>query len=220
MEMILADEFGIALVLEDERPPATTQEPVRVELYMGYAEDNYGSGTLVSTALVGQDFVLEHNPDFDRDLRIYLVSIAEDGSRSVSQLSDAPSKFVPIRRETEAPAIGLVEDAEDPNLLVLGVGGFTPYARLRKVEVADNPEMEDAQVTIYQGHGFPPYVNITRESGTDNQTVYVRVSHSSGGEYAPASEVLELIFADASGAGGSSGGFDPINPDHFELELP
>ncbi len=49
-------------------------------------------------------------------------------------------------------------------------------------------------------------------------TVYVAVAHSSGGAFTPDSNILELTFAnEGSGAGGSTGDFDPTPKDTYDL---
>ena len=49
------------------------------------------------------------------------------------------------------------------------------------------------------------------------QTIYVKVSHSSGGsQFGPESATLEVSFASEGGAGGSSGTFDPEPRDVYE----
>jgi hypothetical protein len=177
--------------------------------------------------MIGSDFVMQHNPEIDQDLRVYIVSIGEvDGRRSDAQLRDAESKLISIQRETEPPIIGVSEDATQ-YLVVIGVGDFGRFARLRKVEVsnlADFSDPEQIQVTLYNSANelrqeLPRFVNITRESGDDALTQYVRVSHSSGGAYTEPSEVLEISFANSKGTGGSSGGFDPIPRGHFEVTI-
>lgn len=49
-------------------------------------------------------------------------------------------------------------------------------------------------------------------------TIYVAVAHSSGGDYTPDSNILELTFAnEGSGEGGSTGEFDPTPKDSYEV---
>jgi hypothetical protein len=50
------------------------------------------------------------------------------------------------------------------------------------------------------------------------QTIYVTVAHSGGTAWTPESEVLELSFADDSGAGGTTGSFNPVRRDKVNLD--
>jgi len=50
------------------------------------------------------------------------------------------------------------------------------------------------------------------------QTIYVAVAHSSGGAFTPDSNILEVTFAnEGSGAGGSTGEFNPEPKDTYEM---
>lgn len=62
---------------------------------------------------------------------------------------------------------------------------------------------------------------ITVAGGTGSglaASIYVRVAHSSGGAWGAESEAQEFTFADAGGTGGTSGDFDPIPRDKFDLD--
>lgn len=49
-------------------------------------------------------------------------------------------------------------------------------------------------------------------------TVYVAVAHSSGGDWTPDSNIVEITFAaEGSGAGGSTGDFDPEPKDTYDI---
>jgi hypothetical protein len=223
---------GASLVLRDQSQPAwqpeVSEEAATVEIYMGSASDLHGTGVLLGTILPGQTLRLDHNPDFDEDKKIYMVPVARDGTRSISQLSDAPSTLLEIRRENVEPTIGQVGGAQT-NVVVVGVDGFTRYARFRKVEVADDEAMTtNLQTTVYESADFvnrelPRSIDVTRTGGTSARTVYVRISHSSHAEasvYGPASDVLSVTFANSGGTGGSTGSFDPIPRGEFELMEP
>ncbi len=233
MDFILEDEFSVNLVLEDETPPASTQEPVLAEIYISYGDQPVGTAQKVGVTFVGETFVMDYTPEFDRDLRITLISRGPDGKPDKSMLSDASSQILQIRRETVAPVIGQSENASTlviesvtHSRIVIGIDGFTRFARFRKVEVASNAGMTaDLETMIYDSEGFaskelPRFVNLTRESEATPKTRFVRVSHSSGLEYGPPSPVLEVTFASAAGTGGSAGNFDPIPRAEFELEQP
>jgi len=233
MDFVLTDEFAVNLVLEDETLPANTQEPVLAELYISYADEHVGTAQKVGVVFVGQTFIMEYTPEFDRDIRITPISRGPNGKPDKSMLNDADSKILQIRRETIAPVIGQSENASTLTIetvthsrIVIGIDGFTRYARFRKVEVASNAAMTaDLETMIYDSAGFaskelPRFVNLTRESEATPKTRYVRVSHSSGLEYGPPSPVLEVTFASSAGTGGSAGNFDPIPRGDFELEQP
>ncbi|HEY0545323.1 MAG TPA: hypothetical protein VGC91_08115 [Pyrinomonadaceae bacterium] len=223
--LILESIRGVHLVLGAAPQREVTQEPALAEVWVGGggASDLYGTGQKLGLSQIGQTFAAQYPLELDRDLRVYLRSLGADGAADCSQLRDAVSKLVPIQRETEAPVIGQATNAQ--NLLVeVGVDGFTRFARFRKVEIADNAGMTtNLRTTIYDSADFvnkelPRFINVTRASGSSALTQYVRVSHSSGGAYGAPSDVLAITFADAGGAGGSSGGFDPVPHGHQPIE--
>lgn len=226
--LLLKKIVGANLVLRDQSQPLyrlpVTQEAALVEVWMGFADEALGQAELLGTVAPGQTLVRDLNPDFDRDRRLYLVSRGVDGARDVSLLSEAVTTLLEMRREADAPVIGQVGGAAT-NLVVIGVDGYTRFARLRKVEVADDEAMETGlQTTIYDSASFvskelPRYVDITRTAGSAALTKYVRVSHSSGAAYGQASNVLMITFANAGGSGGTSGAFDPVPRGELELIL-
>lgn len=218
---------GIALVLRDQSQPLyrlpADQEPVAVEVWRNFADEEVGANAeLIGVVQPGQTLTKEYNPDTDREYRFYLQSRGVDGARDTSVLSEAVSIVFSPQRENEAPIIGQVEAAE--NLLVqIGVDNFTRFARLRKVETADDEDFTvNVQTEIYDSADFiakelPRYLNLNRPSGTGTLTTWVRVSHSSGAEYGPTSDPLEVTFANSGGTGGSTGSFSPIP--HLDYEL-
>ena len=218
---------GIHLVLRDQSQPAwrpePTQEPATVEVWMSYADEQVGTAQLLDVVVPGQTIVRDYTADLDRPLRFTPISVGVSGARSDSLLSLAESTIFTPQRETEAPTIGQVGDAGQ-FLLVVGIDGFSRAARYRKVEVADDVDMSvNLRVTIKDGadqasRELPRFENITRESGDDALTQYVRVSHSSGGAYGAASDVLEVAFADRHGGGGTSGDYDPTPHGHTPIE--
>jgi hypothetical protein len=96
------------------------------------------------------------------------------------------------------------------------------FTRVLRVEVSQNPEFDplltettDTPVT----DKLPNTIPLTRVAlTTGTETLYVRASVSAGGEFSPVSDVLEVVFADSVGAGGTtgSGGFGPGT--HVEIE--
>jgi hypothetical protein len=48
--------------------------------------------------------------------------------------------------------------------------------------------------------------------------IYIGISHSSGSVYGPESDILQATFANETGAGGSTGGFDPTPRDNWKLD--
>lgn len=227
--MIFESDFGINLVLGEAPARVTTQEPATVDIYLGYADDAYGSGRLIGTVAPGETLVVEHNPDFDRHLRVYPISHAINGVPDVSDIREAVSKFVPIQRETATPEIGQVGAGSTFNdggtvyaRIIVGGRGFGRHARLMKVEVADDPDFEvNLETTVYDSAEFlsrrlPNVINVKREA-TTAQVRYVRVSYSAGTEFGPTSNVTEVTFPAHDGSGGSTGDFEPI--DRVDLEI-
>ncbi len=199
---------------------------------MGYADDPYGTAELIGTVSPGQTLTREHNPDFDQDLRFYLVSRGVDGARDVSRLRDAVSVLLPIQRTPETPVIGqsanastVTEGGDVFALVPVGATGFSRHARFMKVEVAEDADFSvNLETTIYDSADFanqvmPYYVTVRRPADTA-QARHVRVSYSGGSNYGPVSNTLEVTFPAADGSGGSSGSFDPNPRLELEINLP
>jgi hypothetical protein len=55
------------------------------------------------------------------------------------------------------------------------------------------------------------------DQGTDTRTIYLTVSHSSGGQYGAAAPVVRATFADATGAGGTTGDGAEIEAREYDL---
>lgn len=231
--LIIKPDRGIKLVLRPLSQPAwraaATKEPALVQIFMSDASQPVGTGQLIGVAPVGGVLEIDFTPELDRKLRFTPVSIAEDGARDVSMLSEANSVYFTLQRETVAPEIGQVGDSDvivegpDTNALVVtGAKGFGPHARLMKVEVADDAAMEtNLEVTIYDRaeSELPRLVRIKRPA-TTAQTRYVRISYSAGTGYGPTSNILEVTFPAADGTGGSTGDFDPNPRADLEINLP
>lgn len=164
MEAIAKDVFGVAGVLSDGIAPASTQEPVAVEVWMSYADDHVGTARKIGTGIPSQTLVIDYNPELDAVLRFTPVSLGMGGQRSVGLLSEAKSVPFTMRRETEAPVVGVAGDSTAEQVS-MGIGGFTPAARRRLITISPNPDMSDAfeQELVYEGAPPPYFLNLNRQ---------------------------------------------------------
>lgn len=231
--MQLKDTFGIRLVLQDEREPTFTREPVTADVLLSYADEVVGTAQFFGTVVVGQTLVKDFPLEFDRLLRVTIISRGPSGQPDRSMMTDAVSKVVEISRETLASEVGqsgnsstVVIESVTRSKVVLGVKGFSRAARYRKVEVAEDEAMTVGLTTkIYDSadelsRELPYFVDVLRPSEGAAVTMYIRVAHSGGLSYGPWSNVVEVTFPNASGIGGSSGDFDPIPRGELNVELP
>ncbi len=72
------------------------------------------------------------------------------------------------------------------------------------------------------GRPLPRLVDLTRpDDGAGTRTIWVRVSHSSGGAFGDESPARSFTYADSGGAGGDAGDTDdPFQRDRYGLPLP
>lgn len=217
----LRPNSSLAAAMVVGRPDAPSIEGFTGQIWIEGAD---GAPHLLGYGKPGETLLFNYNPVTDGELRVYLVTKTEDGGAEAITLADADQAVVNINRETVEPELTQATNATNTEVQI-GVFGFSRYARKRKVEVSNNSDMSDAEETIYDSADYkarrlPDYIIVTREADTDALTQYVRVSHSSGGDYGPASEILEITFADEAGAGGSGGGdFTPGGRDPIEINF-
>lgn len=134
------------------------------------------------------------------------------------------TRFARLRRVTvsanpdmSGPPLDVILRAADPEI-ASELPRFFVLSRLAgalTTEAGNSPASD--QWTTEPGNAAPGSV-LTLEAGAIlPKTVYVTVSHSGGGPWTPESNILELTFADGSGAGGSTGDFDPTPRDTHGL---
>jgi hypothetical protein len=218
MDVTLKQRGGHNVVLRPEARrrwyPEATVEVSTFELWAGYADRPASEAWLVGRFRPGQQARIPWTPATDRNLRFYLVSVSASGTRDVITLEDAVQATLPIVRETETPEVSQVS-ASTHTQITLAIDNYSIAAIKRKVRTADNSLMTSnlsEQVTeVPLGQQLPRLHDLLRgDSGAGARTVYVRISHSSGGNYGPESAALAFTFADSGGTGGTSGDTDPF----------
>lgn len=221
LTLIVQARRGVSLSVATVPQPfrrRTTAETVAVEIWCGYDGEDPAKAQLLGTVAPGGALVREWNPDRDRNLRLYQRRFTVDGVPDVAQLLDADSIALPIKRVTEAPVLNQRTDATF-TAVELGIE-LSRFTRRLRVEVSQNADMSDAEITDTPVTDKLPNTSpITRApSGSGTETIYVRASVSAGGAFSPASDILTVTFANNSGSGGSggSGGFGPGT--HVEIE--
>ncbi|HEY0098385.1 MAG TPA: hypothetical protein VGB76_05465 [Pyrinomonadaceae bacterium] len=214
MDVILKPSGGANIVLRPTALPTWYPEaevdPVEVELFKQELDsDNKFVGAPESLGRfpsVGR-ISIRNNPVTDVLVRFYLIAYAGDDTPDVSSLADALQVTVPVKRETDAPTVTLIGAATN-TLIELSVTGYTKFAAKRKLRASPNADMSGATETItdYSGHEMPSVVPLTRPAAAGVETIYVAISHSSGGAFGAESAPQGFTFTDAGGSGGSTGG--------------
>lgn len=217
MDLIVRKSGGANVVLRPQARPRyyapATAAPQRVEVWWRYADESNSAARLVGEFAPGARVRFPFTPDEDRNVVLLTRARSADGAPDVSSLDDAVQATVLFARETAAPSVAQVGASTQTNI-TLAIDGFTRFARSRRLRVADNGLMTGATTVVSDGGGreLPRLVDIRRDATqTQAQTVYVRVSHSSGQNvYGAESPAQAFSFADSAGAGGSSGEGDDL----------
>lgn len=214
MDITLKRSGGQNVVLRPQGRPAwyppAHGESVEVEIFvMELNADGSHAGAWASLGRYPSTgrALLQNTPVTDKNLLFAFVSYTADGVPDVSSLEDAVQVSVPFKRETGAPVVTLIGAATNTRI-ELQVTGFTNFAAKRKLRVSPNADMSGATETItdYTGQKMPEVVPITRPAASGTETIYVRISHSSGGAFGAESAAQAFTFTDAGGSGGSTGG--------------
>lgn len=148
------------------RPDATVS-PSQVEVWWRYDNEPAAAARLVGRYAPGQEVSFAHNPLEDRNLILSTVSIAPDGTRSVSELADAYERTLVFQRETAAPTIGQNTDATADSVTV-GVTDFSLLVTKRRLRIADSLTGGGAlsspteQVFDYGPNPVPAFIDIPR----------------------------------------------------------
>jgi hypothetical protein len=193
---------------------ATTVRPAAVEVWWRYEGETAAAARLIGTYLPGQRVSFPYTPIGDKNLILSTISISAAGVRSVRDIRDAPEFLVVFQRETDAPTVTQVGTATH-TLITLAIDGFSALAYRRKVRTADDSAMTTNEseeiIEVAPGAVLPRLLYLTRpDPGAGTRTIYVRISHSSGGDFGSESAAAAFTWADDGGAGGGSGTGDPI----------
>jgi hypothetical protein len=226
MDIIAKDSGGHNIVAREMAVPryypAGTAPVAYVYVYWRYEGTPIGDAQLLGRFALGAHVSFPYNPAVDLNILFAVVSYTADNVPDVSNLEDAVWTRAVFQRELDAPTVMQVGDATQTTLQ-LAIDGYTAFARKRRVRVADNSSMTGAVelVTDNTETGTPlqRVIIIDRDvTETDAQTIYVRVSHSSGGAYGAESEAEAFTFADSGGAGGSSGPGTSYGHENYHLD--
>jgi hypothetical protein len=196
MDLIAKASGGINIIGRAQALPRWYPEPesapATVEVWWSYDDETFDQARFLGTFLPGQVGSLPYNPDADRDVRLYVLTRAADGTPSVSSLDDAVQATVLFRRETEAPVIGQVGEATTDEITV-GVSGYTRFARKRRVRVSSSADMSAPLELLFDSSDYiskelPKYVVISRTAG--GAPVRTNVALASLGSTATASSSM------------------------------
>lgn len=202
--------------------PTERSRPAQVETWWRYQGEVAAAARLVGTFAPGQQVVIPSNPLVDRNVILSTVSINANGLRSVRDIADAPETLVVFQRESAAPTVGQI-GAATHTLIQLAVDGYSTLAIKRRVRVADDSGMttnlHEEITEVAPSEVLPRVINLVRDDGgTGTRTVWVRISHSSGGAFGAESTAQSFTYADNGGSGGGTGFEQPFP--HREYNLP
>jgi hypothetical protein len=173
MDLLVKHSQGANIVVRPQSRarwyPSATTHPVQVEIWWRLINED---GTrppfrLLGVFGVGQKATFAHNPDIDKDIEVSAISISAAGMRSVSNPDDGVRATILVRRDLTKPVIGV--NLATADMLRIGVAEFKRFARKRKITYADNPDMTDASVVIFDSSSYvdgflPEYIDISRTS--------------------------------------------------------
>src|SRR6185295_1100086 len=193
----------------------------QVEVWWHYDDEPAAAAQLIGRFAPGQAVTWPANPLVDRNIILRTISISSAGVRSVRDIADAPQHLLVFQRETAAPTVAQVGAATHTKIR-LAVDGFSTLAIKRRIRVADDAGMSTGlqvlKTTLNPGEVLPRLVDITRtDGGAGTRTVYVRISHSSGGDFGSESAATAFTYADSGGAGGGTGTEDPFPHREYNL---
>lgn len=221
MDLIAIESGGRNLVawpLALAQPsPAVTVRPALVEVWWRYQGEPHAAARLIGTYLPGQRVSFPYTPVGDKNLILSTVSISARGVRSVASLRDAPEFLVTFTRETDAPTVAQIGTSTH-TLITLAIGNYSQFAWRRRVRTADDAGMsvnlDEQVIEIAAGQILPRVLYLNRpDPGAGARTIYVRISHSSGGAYGAESAATAFTWADDGGSGGTGGSGDGTGGD-------
>ena len=189
--------------------PTERSRPAQVEVWWRYEGEVAAAARLLGTFRPGQQVETPFNPLVDRNIILSTVTISATGLRSVREIADAPETLITFQRESAAPTVAQI-GAATHTLIQLAIDGYSTLAIKRKVRVADNSGMttnlHEEITEVSPGATLPRVINLIRDDGgTGTRTVWVRISHSSGGAFGAESTAQSFTYADSGGGGGDTG---------------
>lgn len=226
MNLVLKHSGGVNLVVRPQGRapwyPAERSRPVQAQVWWHYEDEPAAASRLLGTFAPGQSVTIPSNPLVDRNLVLRTITISARGVPSVRDIADAPTTLLVVQRETVAPTVAQVGAATHTSIR-LAIDGYSTLAIKRKVRTADDSGMttnlQVQETTIAPGDVLPRLIDLARmDSGTGTRVVYVRISHSSGGDYGSESAAAAFTYANSGGTGGGTGTEDPFP--HREYGLP
>jgi len=254
MSLAARDCLSLNIVARDGEAPVWYPPPAApaasVQVWWHYEEiETVKDAKFVGMCAPGGQFAWPHNPEIDRNVRVYALALSADGTPTVSRLEDAPQFTLLFNRVTEAPEIGQNTPATTDSVEI-GITRFARFARKRRVTVSANADMSGPTTVFlfdsedYVARELPRYLTLSREAGaltteekfdllteggstltTEDslaalpRTIYLTVANSGGTGWTPESNILEVTFAAGDGTGGSAGDFDPTPRDSRNLDI-
>lgn len=185
-------------------------QPAIVEVYWRYSNEAPQAARLIGRYIPGQQATLAFNPHVDSNVILSTIATSAAGVRSVRDLRDASEFEVLFQRETSAPTVTQI-GASTNTVIQLEIGNYSAFAIRRRVHTADDSAMtvnfaESIIDAAAAGQILSRVVNLTRPSaGSSTRDIWVRISHSSGGDYGAESSAQKFTWANAGNTGGSSG---------------
>ena len=202
--------------------PTDRNRPAQVEVWWRYEGEVAAAARLLGTFRPGLQVTVPLNLLVDRNIVLSTISISANGVRSVREIADAPETLLEYQRESAAPTVAQI-GAATHTIIQLAIDGYSTLAIKRKVRVADDSAMttnlHEEVTEVAPGETLPRVINLVRDDGgSGTRTVWVRVSHSSGGAFSAESTAQSFTFADSGGSGGDTG--DEEFFPHREYNLP
>lgn len=191
-EVKIDNDDGTSLPLEAMHVSAVTNEQSLADL-TGRADGVGEAGSLEAAYPI--------NPLVDRNLMLSAISICSEGLRSVR-----PSLMMPLetsvtsQRKTSGPTVAQVDVSTHTNIR-LAIDNYSTLAIKRRVRLADDEDMTTNVhmliSEVYPGDVLPRLLDLARDdTGSGTRSIWVRISHSSGGDYTDESIAQEFVYAD------------------------
>jgi hypothetical protein len=190
--------------------PSERSRPVRVDVWWRHVGEPAAAARKVGTFSPGQEVSYPFNPLVDRDIILSSISVSPQGVPSVRDIADAPETLLVFQRETAAPTVTEVRPiGSSNNRITLAIDGYSSLAIKRRIRTADDEDMtvnlvEQEFTVASPADTLPRVVYLDRvPPSVHARTIWVRIAHSSGGEYGAESVATAFTYSDADGADGS-----------------
>lgn len=229
-----ATSLKILLQASNAAPyPPEQGDPLNVDVHFQYVGDAQVP-QYIGTFPIGQEVQIPLAPDIDRDLVIYSNARGPLSQMHENDLRNAQRIVAQSEREQRKPVIGQM-GASTYLKAIIGVSYFPRHMKTRRIQVATDAAFTTIIATWYQDVDrtsaetprLSEQFSVQRLTPTTGAiTYYVRVAHASfstsiateatyqgkleGLRWGPNSDVLTITLADNTGAGGSSGSFNPF----------